>query len=144
MSRASIWKSVVPAAVLTAVFAVAFFLGRNTVPYEISISAEHPVFEEPSAQTPQESVTRVLPEAIPDNDEFPDNADRTDKVDLNCASKEELMTLPGIGEKLAERILEYRENAGRFSAPEQIMDVEGIGEGVFEKIRESITVGDLQ
>ena len=42
------------------------------------------------------------------------------------------MTLPRIGEKLVQRILDYRAEYGRFSAPEQLMDVEGIGEATFE------------
>ena len=58
------------------------------------------------------------------------------------ATLEELMTLPRIGEKLAQRILDYRAQYGRFSAPEQLMDVEGIGEGTFEGLRELVTVED--
>ena len=63
-------------------------------------------------------------------------------LDLNRATLEELMTLPRIGEKLAQRILDYRAQYGRFSAPEQLMDVEGIGEGTFEGLRELVTVED--
>ena len=50
------------------------------------------------------------------------------------------MTLPRIGEKLAQRILDYRAAYGRFSAPEQLMDVDGIGEATFDGLRELITV----
>ena len=63
-------------------------------------------------------------------------------LDLNRATLEELMTLPRIGEKLAQRILDYRAQYGRFSAPEQLMDVEGIGERTFEGLRELVTVED--
>lgn len=62
------------------------------------------------------------------------------KVNLNTATKEELMTLPGIGEAKADSILTYRESAGSFQSIEQIKEIEGIKDGVFEKIKELITV----
>lgn len=62
------------------------------------------------------------------------------KVDLNRATKEELMTLKGIGESRAEDILRYREEYGGFQAIEDIMNVPGIKEGAFAKIRDQITV----
>lgn len=61
-------------------------------------------------------------------------------VNLNTATKEQLMTLSGIGEAKAESILSYREKQGAFSAIEDIMKIEGIKEGVFNKIKDSITV----
>ena len=64
----------------------------------------------------------------------------TGKVNINTASKEELMTLAGIGESKASSIIEYREQHGRFSSIEDIMNIRGIKEGVFEKIKDQITV----
>ena len=61
------------------------------------------------------------------------------KVDINRASKEELMTLPGIGESKADAIIRYREERGGFSSIEAIMEIEGIKEGVFRKIEDQIT-----
>lgn len=61
-------------------------------------------------------------------------------VNLNTASKEELMTLKGIGESRAEDIIRYREEAGGFSAIEDIMKVPGIKEAGFQKIKDRITV----
>lgn len=60
-------------------------------------------------------------------------------VNINTASKSELMTLSGIGEVMADRIIEYR-NSSRFKSIEDIRSVKGIGEATFEKIRDSITV----
>ncbi len=61
-------------------------------------------------------------------------------VNLNAATKEQLMTLPGIGESRAEAILQYREQSGGFQAVEEIMNVSGIKEAAFEKIRDKITI----
>lgn len=61
-------------------------------------------------------------------------------IDINTASADELEGLPGIGPKLAQCIVDYRESNGPFAAIEEIMEVQGIGQGVFEEIRESITV----
>lgn len=63
------------------------------------------------------------------------------RVDLNLAGKEELMTLPGIGEVRAEAILAYREEHGPFSAIEELMQVSGIKENTFAQIKERIKVG---
>lgn len=65
--------------------------------------------------------------------------DYSDVVNINTASKEELTSLEGIGEKTAERIIEYRES-NIFDSLEEIMEVKGIGEGKFEKIKEKICV----
>lgn len=60
-------------------------------------------------------------------------------VNINAATKEELMTLNGIGEVMAERIIEYR-TGNRFKSIEDIKSVKGIGDATFSKIKESITV----
>lgn len=61
-------------------------------------------------------------------------------VHLNQATKEELMTLTGIGEAKAEEILAYREAHGGFSTKEELMNITGIKAGVFEMIQNDITV----
>ena len=64
-------------------------------------------------------------------------SDASGLVNINLASKEELMTLNGIGEVMADRIIEYR-TANRFKNKEDIMSVKGIGNGIYEKIKDSI------
>ena len=59
-------------------------------------------------------------------------------ININTASKEQLMTLPGIGESRAESIIAYREENGGFSSIEDIMNVSGIKEAAFKKIKEYI------
>lgn len=60
-------------------------------------------------------------------------------VNLNTATSEELQTLPGIGEKTAQAILDYRREHGRFLSRKEIMEVDGIGEKTYEKIRDRLT-----
>lgn len=62
------------------------------------------------------------------------------RIDLNTATREELMTIPGIGESKADSIMAYRMEHGDFADVREIMKIEGIKEGIFEKIKDRITV----
>ncbi|HYT66165.1 MAG TPA: helix-hairpin-helix domain-containing protein [Vicinamibacterales bacterium] len=61
-------------------------------------------------------------------------------VNLNTASQAQLETLPGVGAKAAQRILEYRQKNGNFKKVEDLMNVKGIGEKSFLKLKPLITV----
>lgn len=62
------------------------------------------------------------------------------KLDINSASADELCDLPGIGETLASRIIEYREEIGGFTDISQLTEVKGIGDSLLENISEYITI----
>lgn len=62
------------------------------------------------------------------------------KVNINTASLEELMQLPGIGKAKAEMIVDYRTQNGSFQKAEDIMKISGIKEGVYNKIKDNITI----
>ena len=62
-----------------------------------------------------------------------------DKININKASKEELMSLPNIGDKRADSILEYRES-NKFETIEDIKNVNGIGEKFYQSLKDLITV----
>lgn len=62
------------------------------------------------------------------------------KVNINTAAKEELMTLPGVGQAKAVLIIQYREEHGSFQKVEDIMNISGIKEGLFGKIKDYIKV----
>lgn len=61
-------------------------------------------------------------------------------ININTAMAGDLTRLPGIGEVMAERIIEYRTKQGGFKSTEELMNVKGIGEKKFEKIKEHVSV----
>ena len=63
-----------------------------------------------------------------------------EKININTASVKELQELPQIGEKVAQRIIDFREKEGKFEKIEELMKVNGIGEKTFDKLKELITV----
>lgn len=62
------------------------------------------------------------------------------RVNINTADVKTLMTLDGVGRRVAERIVEYRQAHGPFKRPEEIRRVEGIGAGLWERNRARIVV----
>lgn len=64
----------------------------------------------------------------------------TTKISINNSSKEQLMTLQGIGESKANDIIKYREENGPFNSIEDIKNVPGIGDNLFAQIKEDITL----
>ena len=112
-----------------AAFTLGFHLGQNRSPEPVTLSVPA------SMQTaPPETTLPVPAETVPEETvSFP--------IDLNQAGEKELTLLPGIGEVLAQRILDYREEHGGFSAVEELLNVEGIGKKRFEDIFDLITIG---
>ena len=72
------------------------------------------------------------PETTPDPDAV---------VNLNTADEAALRTLDGIGEVLAQRILDYRAEHGPFQSVDELTNVKGIGSGILEANRERLTTG---
>lgn len=104
--------------VITAAFLgilIGIFIGRNSTPVYL-----------PLTET-AESTTEAV---------FEDG-----KININTAGVFELTILPGIGEGLAQRIIDYRQANGPYTSIDQLMQVNGIGETRFEAIKKYITVG---
>ena len=64
----------------------------------------------------------------------------SEKVNINQANQTELETLPGIGPSLAQRIIEYRKNNGKFKKIEDIQNVKGIGDNKYSNIKDNICI----
>lgn len=68
------------------------------------------------------------------------NVDEQGRIDLNTASLEQLDAITGVGPVIAQRILDYRLQIGRFSSVDQLLDVSGIGPKTLEKMRDQVVV----
>ena len=92
----------------------------------------------------------ILNQNIPDSTDQPKNnemekvhltSNRNEKViNINTAGINELTTLPRIGPKIAQRIIDYREKNGPFRDPKDLLNVRGIGKKTFENLQAKITV----
>ena len=112
--------------ILTALFlglTLGLYLGRNPAGGSVTVSIP-----------PQ---PQVVAASVP----VPTTVGRDAPVNINTADVFELTQLPGIGEVLAQRIVDYRSACGPFTAVEQLTNVEGIGEGKLEAILAQITIG---
>lgn len=64
------------------------------------------------------------------------------KINLNSASAEQLTAVPGVGPKLAARIVEHRQKEGSFRSVQELMNVKGVGEKNLAKFQGYLSVGD--
>lgn len=142
MKKASIILLVV--FLVASAFTGGFFLGRSVDRSEVRLSHSMTTTvattapattlpPQPSAPTSQPS-TVAPPATVP--------APSTDnRININTASIEELVTLPNIGPVLAQRIVDYRKAHGSFRSIGELTEVEGIGEKRLEAILDYITIG---
>ena len=77
---------------------------------------------------------------VNDDNSNDNNVNSSEKININTANKDILMTITGIGESKAIAIIDYRNEYGQFEKIEDIKNVSGIGDSVFEKIKDIITV----
>ncbi len=114
---------------------------NNTV---VSSTCNCPTYDISICTDNKSSIITSNSEDVNNNDNISNNKEESSKVNgkvnINTASKKELMTLSGIGEDKANDIINYRNNNGLFKSIEDIKKVNGIKDGTFNKIKDSITV----
>ena len=103
-------------------FLTGLFIGRNYTKEAVLISIPPQMLTAPTAAAETESTPN-----------FP--------LDINTASKAELMALPKIGETLAFRIVSYRRERGPFPSKYDLLKVDGLTETIFEEIEDLICIG---
>lgn len=140
-------------------FVLGYFIGRDSVDGTILITPANDILLEQKEINfdNQKENSDILNDDISDADSIdsgssvemenksPENEDNNEStgllVNINMASAAELKAeLPGIGDVLSQRIVEYREQHGRFMSKEEIKNVSGIGTKTYEKIKDLITI----
>ena len=114
-----------------AAFTLGIFIGRNQ---------NHNTVEVSMTDTASPT-TSVKESSAPSTNPTQTTSANTGRININTATHSELMTLPGIGEVIAQRIIDYRTEHGNFRCVEDLLNVSGIGEKRLEAILDYVTVG---
>ena len=115
-------------AVILCTFTLGILLGRNQNRHPVQVSG---ISSGALYDTPPE--TGAPPASADYEITFP--------IDLNTADIRQLSALPGIGEELARRILDYRAYYGPFSRPEELLNIDGIGQTTLEAVLDYVITG---
>lgn len=95
--------------------------------------------DEQQVYVPSQEEAEELPKVIQQETNNDSHSENKGLININQATREDLMTLPGIGGAKADMIITYREEHGKFASIEDIKNISGIKDGVFNKICDLIT-----
>ena len=101
------------------------------------------VHQKDSQQTWSVEVERSdspTPSVSVQEEEKPDSLMEGERININTASAEELVRLPGIGATRAQAIIDFRQERGAFSSVDELLRVDGIGPGILKDLRTYVTV----
>jgi len=145
----NIAKAFVTLVVIAAVFATGLYFGRTGGPGDFTVTTQYAVgavseaeLNELAAQLAERAEREAARQPAVVTPVNPPSGTEVDSglVNINTADANGLMTLPGVGPAIAERIIAHREAHGPFRIIEEITDVSGIGSARFADIRDLITV----
>lgn len=123
-------------------FGLGFYTGRSTSSQPITVSALAEPTDITAAATTEAATGMAVRETAASTVAAETaGASEDGKININTATVAELTTISGIGEVLAQRIVDYREEHGDFTSLEELTNVTGIGEKRLEAIMDAATVG---
>ena len=117
-----------------ALFAGGWFLSQSSQAQPYQVTAQYPRGDGGSLSQPAQS--------LPRQDERPESLLEGEVIDVNTADSYDLQRLPGIGEKRAQAIVDYRRDHGPFQTAQDLLQVSGIGPATLEKMLPYITPGE--
>lgn len=141
MNRSKFYLAAAGLTIAFFAFTTGYYFGQSSMGQAISVSTQ---YSEPAATSTGAAAVSPEPAGVsasPASETSRQTTAAYQKININTASRAELETLPGIGEVLAGRIADYREQNGDFRTIYDITNVKGIGEKTLKEIEDLITAG---
>lgn len=139
MKRSKAEVALVAFTALFCAFLLGFFIGRSGTRGTLTVQSLG--LSAPVADTTADTIAPAPSGGEEDTASADAAVSTQEPVNINTATSEQLQTLPGIGEVLAQRIIAFREENGPFRLVQELTDVRGIGDSIYDGLKDYITVG---